>query len=1145
MTHSSARLWPVAVAAAVFASSLAAQPAARRPDLPLTPARTAAFTTTTGSWMSLDVSPDGQTIVFDLLGDLYTLPISGGKATRLTSGLPFDAQPRFSPDGKRIAFVSDRSGGDNLWIISLDRRDTVQVTRGNNNTYVSPEWTPDGKYLVASRTSGGPAGPPKLWLFHVDGGTGLPLITAPQPLKTVGAAFGNDGRYIWYASRTGDFSYNVIFPAYQLHVYDRETGHQSRMSSRYGSAFRPALSPDGKWLVYGTREKTETGLRIRDLATGEERWLAYPVQRDEQESRASLDVLPGYSFTPDSRAVIVSYGGEIWRVGIDGGPATKIPFTADVSVDVGPHVKFTNRVDTTTTFHARQIRDITPSPDGKRIAFTALGRVYVADYPAGTPQRLTDQDIGEHSPVWAPDGSAIAFATWSDAAGGHLMRAPVVRGGRARAVRLSDVPGSYDELVWAPNGRIVAVQRATRDLQDLGASSFLGASGAANLIWVPATGGAVALIAPSAGRSRPHFAGDAERIYAYSRTDGLVSFRWDGTDQRSHLKVTAPTGPAGAAPDFETMLRMAGNPSSDLPQLGLHPDPTETGAPAPPAGLVIMAPSGDQALAYVGMDLYLVTVPQVGGTTPTVSLNSPDNAAVPVKRINDIGGQFPTWNHDGTAVFWSIGNAALRYDLARARAVDDSLKLAARQTAADTAARADSTRRQAAARAGYRPDEHRILVAITRDTPRGVAVLRGGRAVTMKGREIIDNADIVVRDNRIIAIGPRGQVNIPAGAREIDVSGKTVIPGFVDIHYHPQWLVPNVHTNQVWQYLATLAYGTTTTRDPQTAVTDVLTYQDRVETGEMIGPRIYHTGPGVFSGERIRDLDHARNVLRRYSDYYGVTTLKMYGAGNRQQRQWIIMAAKELGIMPTTEGSLDIRLNLTHAIDGYPGIEHNLPVAPLFKDVVELFKTSQTTSTPTLVVTYGGPWGEQYFYTNENPGADPKLQRFTPQSELDYKVRRRGAGNGPGAAGWFAPEEYAMHRHGAFIKDLIENGGRAGVGSHGQLQGLSVHWEIWAMQKGGLNNHDMLRVATIYGAEAIGMEMDIGTLEAGKMADILVLDRNPLDDIRNTNSIRYVMKDGRLYEADTLNEIYPRQRPLPTQWWMNGSQSPRNTPGLQ
>src|SRR5690242_13727084 len=126
----------------------------KKPDLPLSVGRHVNFTTSKASWMSLDVSPDGRTIVFDLLGDLYTLPISGGTATRLTSGLPMDVQPRFSPDGKRIVFVSDRSGGDNIWTMSLDKKDTVQITTGNDNLLASPEYTPDGKYIVAAKSGG-------------------------------------------------------------------------------------------------------------------------------------------------------------------------------------------------------------------------------------------------------------------------------------------------------------------------------------------------------------------------------------------------------------------------------------------------------------------------------------------------------------------------------------------------------------------------------------------------------------------------------------------------------------------------------------------------------------------------------------------------------------------------------------------------------------------------------------------------------------------------------------------------------------------------------------------------------------------------------------------------------------------------------
>jgi hypothetical protein len=265
----------------------------------------------------------------------------------------------------------------------------------------------------------------------------------------------------------------------------------------------------------------------------------------------------------------------------------------------------------------------------------------------------------------------------------------------------------------------------------------------------------------------------------------------------------------------------------------------------------------------------------------------------------------------------------------------------------------------------------------------------------------------------------------------------------------------------------------------------------------------------------------------------------MYMAGNRQQRQWIIQAARELSLMPTTEAGLDYKLDLTHVIDGYSGVEHALPIAPLQDDVVQLFKASQTTNSPTLLVSYGGPFGENYFYTKEEVHDDPKLRRFMPEATLDAKTRRRGAGAGgsPGPAGWFLDEEYVFPKHAEFVKRLVEAGGRAGVGSHGQLQGLGYHWELWALASGGLSRHDALRAATIVGAEAIGMGTDLGSLEPGKLADILVLDRDPLEDLRNTTSLRYVMKNGRLYEADTLNEVWPQPRPLPRQLWQD--QGPR------
>jgi Tol biopolymer transport system component len=317
--------------------------------LPLKPERKIEFTTDEGTWISLDVSRDGKTILFELLGDLYTVPIEGGDAVGITSGMAFDSQPSYSPDGVYIAFVSDRGGSENIWIANTDGSDPIQLSMDRQSLFVSPSWTPDGEYVVVTRLGPGSAlwdRSEEIWMYHINGGKGVQVTRSKSKPDTPSAAqhyamgpiASPDGRYLYYAKRSFRPWLEMVFklPSSQIVRRDLTSGDEDVITEAPGSGLRPVLSPDGKQLVYGTRFEAETGLRIRDLATGDERWLKYPVQRDAQESYAERGLLPGYAFTPDGKEIVLSYGGKIHRVKVKSGEARLVPFTAKVSQDVGP-----------------------------------------------------------------------------------------------------------------------------------------------------------------------------------------------------------------------------------------------------------------------------------------------------------------------------------------------------------------------------------------------------------------------------------------------------------------------------------------------------------------------------------------------------------------------------------------------------------------------------------------------------------------------------------------------------------------------------------------------------------------------------------------------------------------------------------------
>jgi len=401
-------------------------------------------------------------------------------------------------------------------------------------------------------------------------------------------------------------------------------------------------------------------------------------------------------------------------------------------------------------------------------------------------------------------------------------------------------------------------------------------------------------------------------------------------------------------------------------------------------------------------------------------------------------------------------------------------------------------------------------------------LLRGATVITERGDEVIPDADLLIRDDRFAALGPRGTVAVPVDAGIWDVSGKWIVPGFVDTHDHIADIRRGILDFDSWGPLANLAYGVTTAFDPSPLSIDMLAYQDAVDTGRMLGSRIASTGPAIFSFNEFESYPQVRAVLSRYRDDYRVGNIKMYRSGNRRVRQWIAIAVRELGLQPTTEGALSMKLDMSQIIDGYAGNEHALTAVPLYADMIALVAKSGVGWTSTLQITNGGPEGQDYFIVRDHPAQDPKLNRFAPRFVVDMKTRMRT---------YREPDEYLFPRMAAGVAAVQRAGGLIGIGAHGEMPGLGFHWELQAHNMGGMTPAEALRAGTIGSATHIGRGADFGSIEPGKYADLVVLDRDPLKDVSNTLSIAAVMEGGRLRDGRTLDELWPESRPLPRRWY--------------
>jgi len=1090
---------------------------------PRADARRLAFTTSEATWSSVDVSPDGQTLVCDILGDIYTLPISGGAAKAISSGPAYDTQPRFSPDGKTIAFTSDRSGIENIWLMDPDGKNPQALTTEKDSYVRSPSWTPDGRYVLARKEDGKRAGipPVELWMFHREGGGAGIKLTAGDDLSNAGGAVvSRDGKSVYFSARLRKFNYtpNLSDGLWQIWRYDRDLAETFPVAGGFGGAVRPALSPDGKTLTFVSRRDDDTCLVARDLASGSERILARGVTRDEMEGFAQMDLWPGYAFTPDGKSLVFSNHGKLARLEVATGTLADIPFTAEVEQFAAPRVAWQEKMDMGPV-KAKILRWPSQSPDGRWIAFEAFGRVWLQEVSggkaAGAPRRLTRDDASlpkrEYAPTFSADGRSIAYVSWSDAEGGHVWKAEAAPG--VSPVRMTKSPGHYANPAWSPTGDRLALLKGS-------GLEFRGRQPEEEEFFE------IVLLDPASGELTPV---TTVKLAQSLKFHPEVFWNADGTRLyfRSPVEAKKPTD----------------DPKNDLVAVRLDGTDTRRLLRFPAVADIVPSPDGTW-VAFTSRDnVYVTALPGVlTKEPPEVGLKE---GAVPVYRLSDDAGGYVLWADGGKTLTWALGPTFYRLPLAsaiefaraeRKKAEDKAKKEAAAKstTAAEKPAEKEDKEQEKLEQARVpKAETIAIALAMPRPAPEGSWLLRGARVVTMKGDEVLENADVFVTGNRITAIGPSGKVAVPAGTRSFDGAGKTVIPGLIDTHAHLHYSAFELFPEAKWEYIANLAYGVTTVYDPSAPSLDVFAQGEQVEAGLMVGPRIYSSGDVLYGGQQedifaeVNNLLDAKHQVRRMKAY-GARMIKVYQQPRRSQRIYFAEACRDEHMLLTAEGAGELQTDMTMALDGFTAFEHALPVR-LYKDIVDFTAKSQTFYTPTLLVAYGGPWGEEYYWQTANPHDDPKLNRFVPHDLIDAKARRYP---------WIWPSEYHFPTVAEGAAAVLRAGGNVSLGAHGQLQGLGPHWELWAMageggsKKGAaMTPMEALRASTLLAADKLGYSPDLGSLEAGKLADFMVLDANPLDDIHNSVKIRWVVKNGEVWEAETMKKLWPREQPPPSFFW--------------